>query len=177
MLFRSFRDTLNELNSIGREVRVLESFFIEGDAYRYRQLLREGRPDWDTASIVAPQGALLFALDLDYAPDPQEKVFRFSPPRQIDFTFDLPSYLRRPVDLFRIDAEGVHEVKYQVTARGVTVHDNVNRVAIYVVARSRELRGQLEQRRKNLLAEEASVQFDPASNNADFATLEAISQP
>ncbi len=172
-----FRDTLDEVARVGREIKMLESFYLKGDAYQYRQLHKEGKPDWDLASIVSPEGALLFALDLDYTPDPIEKVFRFHPPRPAEFAFELPSYLRRPVDVFRIDADGVHEVAYHLTKHGVTIQDKTNRVAIYVATPSRNLRTHLEKRRQQLLAEEESTHFDPASNNEDFATLKSISRP
>jgi hypothetical protein len=172
-----FRDTLDELTRIGREMRMLETFYLEGDAYRYRRLTTNGKLDWDLASLITPQGALLFALDLDYTPDTQSKTFQFGVPRPAHFAFDLPAYLRRPVDVFRIDADGVHEVKYQVTAQGVTIDDRVHKVAIYVAAPTKALRAQLEKRRKELIATEEATQFDPAHNDDDFAILKDIDRP
>jgi hypothetical protein len=172
-----FRDTLEELERIGREMRMLEEFYLEGDAYRYRQTRREGRLDWDLASIAAPQGALLFALDLDYAPDPKEKVFRFGAPREARFAFDLPAYLRRPADLFRIDADGVHEAAWRTTASGVEITDRQSRVAIYVATHDRQLRARLERRRQELIAQENALRFDPARSDADFERLKAIARP
>ena len=54
-----FPDTWAELARVGREIRLLDDFYLEGNAYRYARQMRDGRPDWDVASISAPQGALL----------------------------------------------------------------------------------------------------------------------
>ncbi len=169
-----FRDTIAEMERIGREIRMLADFYLEGDAYRYLEVRKEGRPDWDLASIVAPQGALLFALDLDYRPDPKEKVFVFGPPRAARFSFELPSYLQKPADLFRVDADGIHEVRWSATAPGVTVEDRLSRVGIYVAAITRELRSSLEKRRRDLIRLEESTGFDPARSDADFAALRSL---
>jgi hypothetical protein len=174
--FVKFRDTIDELTRIGREMRMLEDFYLEGDAYRYRQFRRDGRPDWDLASIAAPQGALLFALDLDYAPDHKEKVFKFGPPRKASFTFDLPAYLRKPADVFRADADGVYDVACRTIGKGIEITDEQTKVAIYVATRDRGLRSRLEDKRRTLLAEEASLNFDPAADDADFAALKALAK-
>jgi hypothetical protein len=169
-----WRDTLDELNRVGREIRLLEEFYLTGDAYRFRQTRRDGRLDWDLASLVAPRGALLFALDLDYFPHPTERVFTFRTPRDATFAFDLPPWLRAPADVFRVDADGVHETRWTATASGVEIRDTQNRVAIYVATPERELRHELQRRARDLVAFEESFGFDPARNDADFATLRAF---
>lgn len=169
-----FLDLIDEITRIGREIKMLENFYLEGAAYRYKQIRREGKPDWDLASIAAPEAALLFALDLDYKADPVEKVFRFGPPRPASFEFELPAYLRNPVDVFRIDADDIHEIRHHTTSNGVSIKDKVNKVAVYVVAKNPGLRKQLESRRQELVRFEQSFQFDPAQSDADFETLSAF---
>ena len=108
---RKYPDTWEPITRIGREIRMLEPFYLAGDAYRFERRTRtDGSPDWDLASIAAPDAAVLFALDTAYAPDPQEHVFQFGEPREVSFSFDLPPWLRQPRDLFRVDADGLHEV-------------------------------------------------------------------
>jgi hypothetical protein len=170
----AYRDTIGEITRIGREIRMLEDFYLEGDAYSYGRLTRAGRLDWDLNVIASPRGALCFALDLAYAPDPEEKVFRFGPPREASFSFPLPAYLRVPTDVFRADAGGSHAVRWQATARGVEVRDAAARVAVYVVTRDGGLRGRLEARRKALLRAEASLGFDPGEDDADFEILRSL---
>lgn len=168
-----FRDLIDEITRVGREIRILEDFYLEGAAYRYRQVRRNGRPDWDLASVAAPDAAVLFALDLDYEADPDEKVFRFGPPRSVHFEFDLPPHLRQPKDVFRIDAGGIYDVRSEVSTGGVRLDDRVSRVAIYVTALDQDLRARLEARRVALLQYETSFGFDPVCNDSDFAALAA----
>ncbi len=171
-----FPDTLEEITRVGREIRLLEDFYLEGDAYRFRRLQREGKPDWDLASVVSPQGAVLFALDLDYFPDPQEKVFRFRPPRPAVFEFSLPPFLGRPAEVFRIDADGVHPAESEPLPDGIRIRDSRHKVAVYVAARSRGLRPQLEKKWLALLQYEKAFEFDPARNAADLEALRSIPQ-
>lgn len=169
-----FRDLIGEITRVGREIRMLQRFYLEGAAYQYEQIRREGKPDWDLASIAAADGALLFALDLDYQADPAEKVFRFGPPRPASFEFELPEYLRKPKDVFRIDADGIHEIRHQSIERGIRIEDRVSKVAVYVAAANPNLREQLESRRQELIRFEESFQFDPARSDTDFETLAAF---
>lgn len=166
-----FRDLIDEIMRVGREIRMLDRFYLEGTAYRHEQIKNEGKPDWDLASITAPQTALLFALDLAYEADPIEKVFRFGPTRSTHFNFDLPSHLREPVDVFRIDADGIQEISYKFTNHGVGIDDHINKVGIYVATKDPSVRKQLENRRRELIRFEESFQFNPARSDADFKVL------
>jgi hypothetical protein len=164
-----YRDTIDELTRIGREIRMLDEFYIEGDAGSYQQIRRDGRLDWDLASIVAPQGALLFALDLDYEPNLSQKVFEFHR-RNATFRFDLPSWLNA-ADVFRVDSEGVYDVEHKISGRSLEITDKQSRAAIYVAAPDAALRGRLEQKRAKLAAGEAALDFDPAGRGRDFDLL------
>jgi hypothetical protein len=169
-----FRDLIEEMTRVGREIRMLDRFYLEGAAYDYRQVLQAGKPDWGLASVAAPQAALLFALDLAYEPDAAEKVFRFGPPRAAHFDFKLPSYLREPKAVFRIDADGIQDVTHQVTAQGIGIDDRICKVGIYVATRDPAIRAQLEARRRELIQKEQSSRLDPARSDADFEVLRAF---
>lgn len=166
-----FRDLIKPITRVGREIRMLERFYLEGAAYQYKQMQHQDKLDWDLASITAPDTALLFALDLDYEADPTQKLFQFGPPRPTQFEFDLPPYLRQPKDLFRIDADGIYEVRYEAIAGGVRIHDQVSEVAVYVATKAPGLREHLEARRRALIQSEESFQFDPAARDVDFESL------
>jgi hypothetical protein len=43
----------------------------------------------------------------------QEKVFKFTP-RNGAFAFKLPTYLTKPAEVFRLDADGLHGVESSV---------------------------------------------------------------
>jgi len=169
-----FRDLIDEMTRVGREIRMLDRFYLEGAAYQYTRIPDTGKPDWDLACIVAPQAALLFALDLAYEADATEKVFRFGPARAAHFDFELPLYLREPVSVFRIDADGIRSVAHKSTPRGVSIDDHVNKVGIYAATRDPSLREQLEARRRELIRFEESFDFDPARSDADFEALRAF---
>lgn len=170
----AFPDLIEPMTRVGREIRMLEDYYLEGDATRHERVPRDGRPDWDLDVVAGPRGAVLFALDLAYTPDPAERVFRFGPPREASFHFPLPAYLARPVDVFRVDADGVFPVKHSVENGGVTVRDRASRVALYVAAARPGERERLEARRQALVAAEEAVGFDPGRRPEDLAVLREL---
>jgi hypothetical protein len=116
----------------------------------------------------------LFALDLDYAPDAAEKVFRFGPPRAVTLRFRLPAYARRPVEVFRVDADGLAPVEYSPGEGSLTIRDRISRVAIYVAATQIGERARVEARRQSLLVSEKALGFDPASDPDDLNELRKL---
>jgi hypothetical protein len=169
-----FRDLMDEMTRIGREIRMLDQLYLEGAAYQYHRVLKDGKLDWDLASITTPQAALLFALDLAYEADPTEKVFQFGPPRATRFDFELPSYLGEPKDVFRIDADGIQDVTHRSTPQGVAIDDRINKAGIYVATTDPSLRERLEARWRELIRFEESFDFDPARSDADFEALRSL---
>lgn len=170
-----WRDTLDELGRIGRELRLIDEFLLEGDAYQFERLRRpKGELDWDIASVYGPRAGLLFALDLDYVPDPDEKVFRFGPPRAAQWRFKIPGYFPRVGDVFRLDADGARSVSWSVEKDAIAIRDMASRVAIYVASPNTGLRDEIEMERQELIAEESALGFDPARNDADFQELARI---
>jgi hypothetical protein len=167
-----FRDTLDELGRVGREIRMLDHFYLEGDATDYRVQPSTTGPGWDLSTISSPRGSLLFALDLEYRVDTKERVFAFPDPRPMSFDFALPGYLRTgELDVFRVDADGVHEVKHSRTQTGVRIDDVRSNVGIYVAAHDRSVREETARRQQELVAGEEALSFDPARNDADFELL------
>jgi len=158
-----FPDTWDPIMRIGREVRMLEPYFLEGAAYRFnRRTQSDGSPDWDLASIVSPDVAVLFALDTAYAPDTTEQVFKFGPPRKALFSFNLPVGLRSPVDVFKIDADGIQEVQWIPTSDGVEITDLCSRDAIYVACKNSKARDEIEFRRQKAIEHENQYSVDTA---------------
>ena len=170
----TFPDLIEPLTRVGREIRLLEDHYLEGDATSHERVQRSGKPDWDLDVVAGPRGAVLFALDLAYQPDPQERVFKFGPPRPSEFRFPLPAYLRTPAEVFRVDADGITPVDHTVAAGRVTIRDQASRVAIYVVAASFGERAKLEARRQQLISTENAVDFDPGNKPEDLASLRAL---
>ncbi|MEQ9379306.1 MAG: hypothetical protein RJP95_00460 [Pirellulales bacterium] len=86
-------------------------------------------------------------------------------------TFSLPPWSQSPAEVFRIDADGVYEVAYQMNAGRITITDRLAKVGVYVVSTTVGTADELEARRQELLTFEAGFDFDPANNDDDFATL------
>jgi len=169
-----FPDLIEPMTRVGREIRMLDDFYLEGDAVSHERVLRDGKPDWDLDVIAGPRGALLFALDLAYEPNGVERVFQFSPPRESAFHFRLPSYASKVVEVFRVDADGAETVEHTVRDGILTIRDRVSRVAIYVVASAAGERERIEARRQALMAEENAFGFDAGRNPADLAALKQL---
>lgn len=152
-----YPDTCDAMRRIGREIRILDEFYLKGDAYRFeRKRDALGQPDWELSSIVAPHGAVLFALDTAYQIDHDKLEFVFGPPRETTHGFELPDWLRQPADVFRIDADGVHPVAWKMDQNRVVITDQASRDRIYVVALEKSCRDDLEQRRLAALERERS---------------------
>ncbi len=165
-----FRDLIDPVTRVDREIRLLEDLFLEGDAFEYRREREGGSPSWDLASIIGPNGGVFFAIDLAYIPDRQEKIFTFSE-RNGSVDFQLPASLSHPVEVFRLDADGVHDVTNQWHPGRLKISDRIHVVGIYVVSPKIGLRSRLEARHKQLLELEKAIDFDPAASDADFETL------
>ena len=79
----TFPDLIEPMTRVGREIRMLEDYYLEGDAVSHERVLLDGMPDWDLDVVAGPRGALLFALDLNYRPDPKERVFQVRPAARV----------------------------------------------------------------------------------------------
>ena len=170
----TFPDLLEPMARVGREIRMLEPHYLAGDATSHERVLRDGRPDWDLDVVAAPDTALLFALDLAYRPDPGERVFRFDPPRAASFRFPLPAHLRKPLDVFRMDADGITPVDHTVVEGGLSIRDQASRVAVYVASTRPGERDRIEARRRAAIALEEATGFDPGRRSGDLAVLKEL---
>lgn len=175
-----YRDLLSVIQNVDREARLLEVFFLYGDSWEHSvQLTTEdepAKPDWELSSIICPRGALLCALDVNYDIDRWNSTFKFKRPRDVHFSFSLPKFLASPLDVFRVDANGIYDVAYQVTDKGVDIMDKQSLVALYIATYDRTLRGELRDRLQGLLKLESYYNFDPANNRKDFDTLKTIAR-
>jgi hypothetical protein len=172
----AFPDLIEPLTRIGREILMLEDYYLEGDATSHERVLRNGQPDWDLDVVAGPRGAVLFALDLAYEADREERVFKFNPPRDVTFRFRVPAYVSLAARVFRVDANGVARVEATLADGTVTILDRASRVAVYVVAAKPGEQERIEARRQTLIAGENAIDFDPGSKPEDVAVLRALIQ-
>lgn len=170
-----FPDLIQPIREIGREIRMMEPWLLSGSAYDFqRQTKATGGPDWDLASVTGPDGALLFALDLNYTADHEIKEFVFGEPRTVDFTFKLPKYLLSAQDVFRFSAAGITSVEWSNVPQGIQIKDTLSRVGVYLVTQNPEARVQLENHRQKLISAEAELQWDPVNNPIHMEELKSL---
>ncbi len=172
-----FPDLMEPITRVNREILMLEDFYLEGDAYHHERILRDGKPDWDLEVVAGPRGAVLFALDLSYAPDPKEKVFRFGPPRDATFTWPVPAYLDGATTLLRADADGLLPTEFKRQSRRVTLRTQAGAVNVFVLPISPDGVSHIQALHRQITAREAEDGFDPAHRAADRETLRELLEP
>ena len=152
-----FPDTWEPIRRIGREIRMLEDLYLEGDAYRFQKLTKEnGEPNWELSSIITPQAMLLFAIDTDYKIDPEKQEFVFGPPRPSVFEFATPSWLSAKLELKRLDADGLHPITWKQLDGKIEITDTAAADRIYLLTSNTKLFDTVEANRlKAIEAEEA----------------------
>jgi hypothetical protein len=163
----AFPDTWEPISRIGREIHMLSPLYLSGDAFGFERVVdAEGKPDWDCASIVSEECAVLFANDLAYVPDPEDNTFHFGEPRDFSHAYRLPHWLRQPTDVFRVDADGVHDVQWSAEAGGVRIHHRCSRDAVFVATKLPGLRATIEDRRQAAMRVENLHQVEIAELKA-----------
>jgi len=159
-----FPDTWDAMRRVGREIRTLEPLYLEGDGTAFSRMDgKGGAPDWELSVVAGSRGAVCHAIDTAYTIDAVKKEFVAGPERAATFAFPLPQYLRRPADVFRVDADGIWPVKWTATGEGFRVEDRRGGDAIYVAAKSKSLRSEIEARRAEAVKHEAAHPVDDAA--------------
>jgi hypothetical protein len=166
-----YRDLITEVMRLNVEARVIGDLLVQGDGFRAERKMRDGKPDWDLASVVSEDAAALFAIDVDYQPDTKDKVFKFGPPRDVVLHFELPCYLRKAGDVFRVDADGTYDVVHKLTSSGVEITDKISKTGLYIAAADKMSRYSMDERRNRIVMAETQIGFDPGSSDEDYKTL------
>ena len=162
-----FPDTWNAMRRVGREIRMIEPILLDGDhtAFRKQGLLGVA-PDWELSVVSSTDAALCVAADVAYKIADNGEEFVFGKPRGVRFAFPLPGRLRKTVDVFRIDADGIYTVKWQAKGDGIVIDDIRSEDAMYVVALSKAVRSDVAKRHAAALAYEAKYPVDKAALDA-----------
>ena len=82
------------------------------------------------------------------------------------FAFPLPGRLRKAVDVFRVDADGIHNVKWQAKGDGIVIDDVRSEDALYVAGASKAVRADVTKRHAAALAHEAKYPVDKVALDA-----------
>ena len=165
-----FPDLIEPITDVNREIRMLDSWFLESQLYAYQRIEEENGPQWDLTHLTGPRLSILAVHDLAYQADLKKREFVFSP-RQADVKFQLPPWMKEPDEVFRVDAHGVHDVAYRQEGRELGLEDEVHVVGNYVVSPDPKVRGAIQRRHRELMEYEAAFGFDPAVSPDDLQTL------
>ncbi len=165
-----FPDLIDPITRVNREIRMLDEILLTGDAYEYRRIEHASTPIWDLNSIASPDAALLVAHDLSYHADTERNEFVFES-QSGNFQFNRPPWLSGQIRIFKVDADGTHDVEHKVTHSSIEIRDQVDVVGIYLVTADQSMRDRMEARYQRLIEQEQAVAFDPASNPDDLARL------
>ena len=165
-----FPDLIEPITRVNREIRLIDDILLAGDAFEYRRIESDGKPSWDLNSIASPHAALLVAHDLAYRADPDDREFKFAP-RDARLAFALPQWLEAPLHVFRIDADGTHDVDHAVENRKLVIEDRIAVVSVYVATQDKRLRASLQANMSDLIRQENETGFDPGNHEDDLQQL------
>ena len=145
---------------------MLNEIFLTGDAYEYERINNE----WDLSSIATRDALLMVISDLDYQADTKKREFIFKP-RTGRFQFDLPPWLTGDLQIFRVDADGTHDVAHRSSKDHVEVDDQIHVAGIYIATTNDTLRSRIDALHSELIALEKSTKIDPVNQESDLARL------
>jgi len=166
-----WRDTLAMTERIGIEMRMLDDLYLRADAYWHERRGTEEQPEWDLNVLATPTAAILFAMDLAYVPDREQRVFSWPAPRALEARFPIPQYLGKLTHVFRIDGLGVHAVAWEAGEASVLIRETIDIGAIFIATEDPELMQRIASKHAAILAENEKLNFDPIRNDLDFAAL------
>ena len=167
-----FPDLIDPITRVNREIHMLEDIFLCGDAYEYRRIESDRKPAWDVNSIASHNSALLVAHDLQYRADTETLEFRFQA-REAVVSFARPNWLTGQLSVFKVDADGTHDVSHAVSENEVEIRDQINVVGIYVATTDQSLRKRIESLHQELIQIERDTLMDPGNHAADLTRLKS----
>ncbi len=166
-----FPDLIVPIQRVDREIVLLKSILETGAPFEYRRLLQGDVPEWDVSSIVSPESMLLVANDLRYRIDAKQNVFEFDR-RSTDVSFQLAPWITGSVSVFRVDADGTHDVVYRIEKGQIHVSDDIHVVGVYVATGDAKLRSELDRSLKEIRDGELALESDPDTNlESDLTSL------
>ena len=162
------RSSLAEIQRVNREIMVVGDLLSKTMPFWWQNRFM----DIDLNVLTGPDFAALFAIDLKYRVS-ENNQFVSSGKRTETMTFKIPAYLQQCNAAVKITHEGVMPAKVQITDGNAIISDTFETNGMYILYHSgtKNLKDQLTKRFNEIRATEASYQFDPINNDADFRTL------
>jgi hypothetical protein len=164
---RKYPSLMGPMQRIGREIRLLEDFYLTGTQWVYERTFDKGKPGWDLSTFVSPEGLLLFALDLDYRADALTKTFVFTPDRLVDLRFKVPDWIDAGWQLWKLEEDGLKRLGWSPGPEtSLAFKDMITEVGIYILLPDARSSDGLLRKWELLKNREAGSDFDPAGNPA-----------
>ncbi|MEZ6115255.1 MAG: hypothetical protein R3C28_01580 [Pirellulaceae bacterium] len=167
-----FPDLIEPITRINREIRMLDSLMVEGDATFHQRIASDGSPDLDVNMIAGPEAAVIFVQNLDYSIDETKNEFIFSN-RDVTVSLPMPAWFGSHLVAFKVNADGVQgaNCSFSSDLREVTITDTIRVAGIYVVTTNPDLRTQLAAKHQALVETENVIDFHPGVNPDDTNSL------
>ena len=162
------RSSLTEIQRVNREIMVVGDMLSKTMPFWWQNRLL----DIDLNVLAGPDYAALFAIDLKYRVS-ESNQFISSGKRSETMSFKIPAYLLHCDAAVKIIHEGVFPVDVKVTDGNAIISDTFETTGMYIFYHSgtRNWKELLTKRYNEIRATEASWQFDPINNDADFRIL------
>ncbi|MFN8254458.1 MAG: hypothetical protein U0W24_02135 [Bacteroidales bacterium] len=162
------RSSLAEIQRVNREIMVVGELLSKTAPFWWLNRFM----DLDLNVLAGPDFAALFAIDLKYKVSDKNQ-FVSSGNRTETMTFKIPAYLKQCNEAVKITHEGVFSVNVKVTDGNAVISDTFETNGMYILYHpgNQDLKELLTKRYNEIRATEASFQFDPINNDADFRIL------
>ena len=167
-----FSDLIEPITRVNREALMLQDILLRGDAFEYGRTVKDGKPNYDLNSIACSNALLMAAHNLRYRVDSKAREFRFDR-REAELTFKVPRWLRGKLYIFRVDADGCHNVEHKLTKDTIMIRDGVEVVGLYVATSDPDAKRKIEASCKKLRGAEEATKFNPGKSDFDLKRLKS----
>lgn len=167
-----FPDLIEPITRVNREALMLKDLFLKGDAFEYRRMMSDDTADYDLNSIANRDSLLMVAHDLRYRADTEAREFQFER-RDANVAFKVPHWLPAKLEVFRVDADGCHDVDHILDDDQLMIRDRIEVVGLYIATSDKKARDKFESICERLRASENETQFDPGNNEDDLLRLQS----
>ena len=162
------RSSLAEIQRINREIMVVGDLLTKTTTFWWQNRFM----DIDLNVLAGPDFAALFAIDLKYKVSDKNQ-FVSSGKRSEIMAFKLPAYLQQCNAAVKVGHDGVTAVNVKIINGNAIITDTFETTSLYILYRSvnSNMKDLLTRRYDEILATEASYEFDPINNDSDFGML------
>lgn len=162
---RKFPELMAPMQRIGREIRLLEPYLIEGNPWFFETVMEQQKPVWDLSTLVAPEGILLFVMDLDYHIDRKTKTFVFQQHASAKLQFRIPNWASDFPALLKIGPEGPRRISFTAGSNHtLLLEDSLLEAGVYLLLPDEGKVLEVNSKWQQLVKVEKALDFNPSVN-------------